>query len=87
MELIPVRGETGERMMIAWFPGAHLLYSSDLIQRGSGGKGFFMPEMLLEVSAALEREHITGVDRVFGMHLAPTPWTEVQSAIAEAKGA
>ena len=85
IELFPVRGETGERMMIAWFPGAKLLYSSDLIQRGRQPGTFFMPEMLMEVQAATAREGIAGVDRVFGMHLPPTPWTEVVAAIDAAK--
>jgi hypothetical protein len=86
IELIPIRGETGERQMVAWMPGLHLLYSSDAIQRASGGRpGFFMPAMLMEVAVALDREHITGVDRAFGMHLAPTPWSEITTAIAAAK--
>jgi hypothetical protein len=86
IEILPVRGETGERMMIAWLPGAHVLYSSDLIQRDRPGTGFFMPEMLAEVATAVEREHIDGIERVMGMHLAPTPWADVTRAIATAKG-
>jgi hypothetical protein len=86
IELLPVRGETGERMMIAWMPGAHVLYSSDLIQRDRAGTGFFMPEMLAEVAAVVERNHVDGVERVLGMHLPPTPWTDVTRAIAAAKG-
>ncbi len=85
MELLPVRGETGERMMLAWFPGPKLLYSSDLIQRGRQPGTFFMPEMLMEVQAAAAREGVTGIERVFGMHLAPTPWTDVLAAIDAAK--
>jgi glyoxylase-like metal-dependent hydrolase (beta-lactamase superfamily II) len=87
IELIPVRGEIGERMMLAWFPGAHVLYSSDQIQRARPGLGspFFMPMMLMEVQAAAEREGVTGIERVFGMHLTPTPWSEVLDAIAAAK--
>jgi glyoxylase-like metal-dependent hydrolase (beta-lactamase superfamily II) len=86
IELVPIRGETGERMMVAWLPGQHLLYSSDAIQHAAGGTGFFMPAMLMEVQAALEREHIAGVERVFGMHLSPTPWSAVVQAIEAAKG-
>jgi glyoxylase-like metal-dependent hydrolase (beta-lactamase superfamily II) len=80
--LVPLRGEIGERMMLAWLPNQHLLYSSDSIQRTSAtSTAFFMPEMLREVQLAAEREHLTGIDRVFGMHLTPTPWTEVVAAI------
>jgi glyoxylase-like metal-dependent hydrolase (beta-lactamase superfamily II) len=86
IELFPVRGETGERMMLAWLPGAKVLYSSDLIQPGRPGTDtFFMPMMLAEVEAAVRREGITGVERVFGMHLAPRPWADVLAAIAAAK--
>jgi hypothetical protein len=87
VELIPVRGEYGERMMIAWLPGPKLLYSSDLIQPGRTRGTFFMPAMLAEVAAAVERERIAGIDRVFGMHLPPTPWMQVLEAIQEAKAA
>ena len=85
IELVPVRGEYGERMMLAWLPGAKLLYTSDLIQPDRTGTGFFMPAMLVEVAAAAEREGMTGIDRVFGMHLPPTPWARVLAAIDAAK--
>ena len=45
-----------------------------------------MPEMLTEVAAAVEREHVDGIERVMGMHLAPMPWADVMRAIATAKG-
>jgi hypothetical protein len=85
IELIPIRGETGERMMLAWLPAQRLLYTSDSIQHAAGGKGFFMPAMLMEVATALEREHIVGVERVFGMHLTPTAWSDIVQAIEGAK--
>jgi hypothetical protein len=86
MELIPVRGESGERMMVIWFPEINTLYSSDLIQRGRpGSTEFFMPAMLLEVETAARREGLTGITQVFGMHLPPTPWAEVTAAIATAR--
>jgi glyoxylase-like metal-dependent hydrolase (beta-lactamase superfamily II) len=87
IELVPVRGEIGERMMLAWIPGAKVLYSSDMIQRANPSRGvpFFMPLMLMEVERAAAREKITGIERVFGMHLAPTPWSDVLAAIAAAK--
>lgn len=86
VDLIPVRGEYGERMMLVWMPGANLLYTSDLIQPGQPGTGgFFMPQMLTEVVAAAQREGLTNIETVFGMHLAPTPWKDVLAAIATAK--
>jgi hypothetical protein len=86
IELLPVRGEMGERMMLAWMPGARLLYSSDLIQRGRPGTNtFFMPMMLAEVAAAAEREQLGAINSVFGMHLPLTPWADVTAAIAASR--
>jgi len=86
LELVPVRGESGERMMIVAMPAMHLLYTSDLVQRSSKD-AFFMPGMLLEVIRALKRENVAEPTTVFGMHLSPTPWTEiVAAATAAAEG-
>lgn len=85
IELIPSRGETGERMMLVWFPAQRLLYSSDLIQRGRP-TGFFMIAMPAEVVDAAAREKLATIDRVFGMHLTPTPWTEVTEAVRAVRG-
>ena len=68
-------------MMIYW-PEHRLLYSSDEIIRMRDGE-FFMPEYLVETRDAIQREKLA-VDRVFGMHLAVTPWTEVEAAISKA---
>jgi hypothetical protein len=87
IELYPVRGEIGERMMLAWFPGAKTLYSSDLIQRNrpNAPTPFFMPLMLMEVERTATREGLTGIDQVFGMHLTPTKWSEIIAAIDAAR--
>ncbi len=82
LELYPVRGENGERMMVAYFPALKLLYTSDEIQRQRTG-GFFMPEYLLEVKDVIARERLA-VDRIFGFHAGPTPWSEIEAAIASA---
>ena len=69
-------------MMLAWLPGRSVLYSSDLIQPNRPGvPGFFMIGMVAEVDAAVQREGVTGIQTVFGMHLPPTPWTTVQDAL------
>lgn len=80
IQLMPVRGEAGERMMVAYLPGLRLAYSSDLIQPGRGGD-FFMPGMIAEVVAAFEREQAGDPQQVVGMHLTPTPWSKVIEAI------
>jgi hypothetical protein len=82
LELYPVRGENGERMMAAYFPALKLLYTSDEIMRERDGS-FFMPELLLEVRDLVRREHLD-VDRIFGMHIGPTPWSAIDAAIAAA---
>ena len=85
IQLIPVRGEMGERMMVAYLPGQKLAYSSDLIQRNRTA-GFFMPGMIAEVTHALTRENVGEPSRVVGMHLTPTPWSEVLAAVREISG-
>jgi len=82
MELYPVRGENGERQMMAYFPALKLLYTSDEVQKQRSGE-FFMPEFLLEVRDVIRREHLD-VDRIFGFHAPPTPWSEIEAAIAKA---
>jgi len=82
MELYPVRGENGEWMLMAYFPAHKLLYSSDEIQPLRGG-GFFMPELLVELRGAVHREHLD-VDRIFGFHASPRPWSDIEAAIAKA---
>jgi hypothetical protein len=69
-------------MMAAYFPALKLLYTSDEIQRQRDGS-FFMPELLLEVRDLIQREHLA-VDRIFGMHIGPIPWSEIEAAIAKA---
>ena len=82
IDLYPIRGENGERMMMAYFPALKLLYTSDEIQRQRGG-GFFMPELLLEVEDAITREGLA-VERVFGFHIGVISWSEIAAAIAAA---
>ncbi|CAN5805189.1 hypothetical protein BH18ACI5_BH18ACI5_28230 [soil metagenome] len=81
IDLIPVRGEMGERMMIAYLPGRKLAYSSDLIQPGRTPGSFFMPGMIAEVTTALMREKAGEPATVVGMHLMPTPWEQVVAAL------
>jgi len=82
IELYPMRGENGERMMAAYLPALKLLYSSDEIMRDRSG-AFFMPEFLLEVRDLVRRERLA-VDRVFGVHIGVIPWSEIEAAIASA---
>jgi hypothetical protein len=82
LELYPIRTETGERMMMVYFPEHRLLYGSDLVQKMRDGS-FFMPQYLSELMSAVGRERLT-VDKVFAMHMTPVAWTEVTAAVAKA---
>jgi hypothetical protein len=79
LELYPMRTETGERMMMVYFPEQRLLYASDLVQKMSDGS-FFMPQYLSEVMQAAEREKLS-VNRIFAMHSIVIPWAEVATAV------
>lgn len=85
LELIPIRGETSERQMMVWFPGHHLLYGSDPFQRRADGS-YFYPQTVSELVDAVQREQLNP-DRFFLMHLGPTPWRDLQKAIASAASA
>jgi hypothetical protein len=84
LEIIPVRGEGAERMMLVWLPGRRLLYASDLIQRQPDGT-FFWPEYLLEVVEAVARERLD-VETVWAMHADPLPWRDVVAAVEGIRG-
>lgn len=86
IELVPVRGEGSERMMVAYLPGSNLLYASDLLQYNRDRTGFFNPVYPAELAAAVEREDITAIDRVWAMHMDPIPWSKVSEALAAIRG-
>ena len=79
IELCPFRGETGERMMMAFLPGSGVLYASDLYQSGRGGP----PEYAWEVADAVRREHLD-VKTVFAMHSDPAPWQSLLDLVEKA---
>ena len=72
LELYPVRGETGERMMLVFLPGSGVLYASDLYQEGRGGP----PEYVWEILETARREKLD-VRTVVAMHSDPTPWEKL----------
>ncbi|MBL7935151.1 MAG: MBL fold metallo-hydrolase, partial [Bacteroidia bacterium] len=66
LEILPIKTETGERMMMVYFPKHKLLYSSDLVQPGQG-EPFFMPQYIGEIIEAVTRETLD-VEKIIGMH-------------------
>jgi glyoxylase-like metal-dependent hydrolase (beta-lactamase superfamily II) len=82
MDVYPMHGENGERMLMVYFPALKLLYTSDNIMPGRSG-GFYMPETLVEVRDAVTRERLD-VERIFGFHIGPTSWSAIEAAISSA---
>ncbi len=79
VEVYPVRGSGGERMMVVYFPEYKVLYSSDLIQPAQNG-GFFAPEYLYEVAECVKKNNLN-VNKIYGMHIGLTEWRDVLNAI------
>jgi hypothetical protein len=79
----PIHGENGERMLMVHLPERRLLYAADELQKQRTGQ-YFMPAYLVDLDGAVTRAGIGGaIDTVFGMHLTPTPWAEIQATIRE----
>lgn len=66
LELYPVHTETGERMIMTYFPQHHLLYGSDLIQPDRGG--LFNAQYAYEVTLAVKREGLS-VENIYAMQM------------------
>jgi len=84
LEIIPLRTVTGERQLFVYLPSSKILYTSDLFQRDSSGN-FFLPQTVSEALDVVKREHLE-VNLDIGMHLVPTPWTEVERVVALVPG-
>jgi hypothetical protein len=81
LEMIPFRTMTGERQMMVYFPGAKLVYTSDIFSMGRNGD-LFLPQTAQEADDAITREKLDA-DRVFGMHYTPMPMQQLRDAIAK----
>ena len=78
IELIPVRGSAGERLMMVYFPEQKALYASALVNK-LPDKSYYMPSYLGEVIQAVQREHLD-VETVFGMRLDPVQYSDIVQA-------
>lgn len=80
IELYPVGGPYGERMLMAYFPDHKLLYGADLVfpNRGPNGqptKGYFETS-LVDLRTAVEREKLA-VDTLFCVqNFQPIAWSD-----------
>ena len=71
LELIPVRTETGERMLFVWLPEHRLLYTSDLVQPMPGG-AFFNVQQVGETVDVAARENLVRRLSGLGMRVLPS---------------
>ena len=76
LELIPVRRESGDRMLIVHLPESHLLYTSDLVQRAPDGT-FFAQDYLEDLHTVVNHEQLV-VAHAFGFHIGDTPWADIE---------
>jgi hypothetical protein len=83
IQIIPVQGEGGERMVAVYFPKQKVLYASDLVQQ-MRDKSFFFIEYLAEVKAMVDR-HKLDVEIVYAMHTQPLPWKDILAALEKNK--
>ena len=81
MVVYPIRTETGERMMMVYFPEHRLLYASDLAQPFNNGD--WIPQYLSELNDAVRRENLS-VERAFAMHMTPIGWSDLIAEINRA---
>jgi len=82
IDLIPLRGPTSERQMMAYFPEAKLLYGSDAFQINPDGS-YNLPQTVDEVLQAVDREHLA-VSQYFMMHVSPAPWSNLHTVVETA---
>jgi hypothetical protein len=76
--LYPYKTETGDRMMMVYFPKHKLLYVSDLYQP-KGPKGdYWEPHMELEVYQSIKKLMLP-VEQFYGMHSRVIPFTELEN--------
>jgi hypothetical protein len=82
IELIPVEvsgADYGRKIIVAYFPNRHLMWSSDLYS--PGGEVNFAMQNASELAALIAQRGLT-VDTIVGSHLRPTAWKTVESAVS-----
>ncbi|MEI9810619.1 MAG: MBL fold metallo-hydrolase [Bacteroidota bacterium] len=75
--LYTFKTESGERMMMVWFPGHQLVYASDLFQpKGADGQ-YWLPHYSWEVYTAIKKRKIA-VTNFYGMHTGLVSFAELE---------
>ena len=75
LELRPARGQHSSSMVLVWFPGARLLYASD-VMIPDAFEPVFARGYAEELQRIVRREGLD-VERVFAEHLPVAPWAGV----------
>jgi hypothetical protein len=84
IELYPVDvagADYGRRIVVAYLPERHLLWTSDLYS--AGGEVNFVTQGTSELTAVIAQNGLT-VDTIVGSHLPPTDWKKIAAAAASA---
>ena len=79
--IFPLNAEASEGMMMVYFPEHKLLYTSDLVQSIDPSAEPLFREYGQEILLAIDREQLE-VEKIFGMHLPPTPLPQLKEAMA-----
>jgi hypothetical protein len=81
LEIFPFRTVTGERQLMVYFPGAKVVYTSDLFALSRNGD-LYLPQTAQEAVDAITRENLA-VDRAYGMHYNPMPYQQLLDALTK----
>jgi len=84
IELRPIDGVGSEGALMAYIPASRFLYAGDFIQPGNTGApipGFIQFTYMDEVAAAVKRNGFAP-ELFAAMHVKPTPWSAVVTALA-----
>jgi hypothetical protein len=69
LQLCPFNTETGDRMMMVYFPDHKIVYASDLYQPRKRDGTFWFPHYSWEVYSAIKNYHLSP-DKLYAMHQA-----------------
>lgn len=72
------RSESGERMMMTYFPEHQLVYASDLFQAKGRNGTYFQPHYTWEVYTAIKQRNLQ-VKRLYGMHTGVTDFIKIEN--------
>jgi hypothetical protein len=82
MELMPI-GTATEPMLMTYVADAKLLHTGEMVQPLGPGGSILYPESLIELVHAVAANGL-GINTMIGMHMSPTPWTEIDRTLKDA---